>query len=245
MSWIAISNIIFVNIIVLLGLSYFWSGWNYKVFKPWLWLEYRKRKQLQKDIESIERKTEDKNRFYANWFILEQIDANHIPGDIVIVGSENVDLAVTINRHSPDRNLHIIDLFENHQVEIVRENCQGEVSRQSIDIKGVDIEKYKEAINSTENINFIKGIIHEEIEKINFPVSFASIDSVDYDDVITSLIRIYPLLSEGGIISVHDYNHNWDSVRSAINKFEAGIPENFIWYPDMYGSVILIKNKRK
>lgn len=245
MSWIGICNIIFVNIIIWLALSYFWSGWNYKVFKPWLWLEYRKRKQLQNEIVSVERNIEDKNRFYAHWFALEQIDTNHIPGDIVIAGSEDSDLPMVVNRHSPDRKIFVVDRFEKHTVEIVRENCQGEVSRQSIEINALDVDKYKSAIGPVDNIEYLKGNISEEISNIKTNISFASIDSVDYDDVMNTLTIVYPLLSDGGIIVVHDYNHNWDSVRYAVDKFEASIPENFIWLPDMYGSVALIKNKKK
>lgn len=245
MTWIGICNIIIVNIIVLLALSYFWSGWNFKVFKPWLWLEARKRKQLHKDIEASEKKIEDKIRFYAHWFAIEQIDANHIEGDIVIAGAEDADMALLSNRHSNERKLYVIDRYELHRVEIERENCQGEVSRQIIEINGVDIDKFKKIINDDENVVLIKGIISEEITKITNTISFASIDTIDYDELLNCLKHVYPLLSDGGIILVHDYNHNWETVRMAVDKFEAGIAENFIWLPDMYGTVALIKNKNR
>lgn len=244
MSWITICNIIIINIIAWLALSYFWSGWNYKVFKPWLWLETRKRKQLHTDIETAERATADKNRFYAHWMALEQIDTNHINGDILIVGTEDLNTAIVANRHSPDRQLIVIDEFENRTIEITKENCQGEVTRQQIEIKSPNKEQLQHTINSS-NCTLLQGSVSQEIEKLQNKIALATIDVVDYDELTKVLQHIYSLLSEGGIIILHDYNHNWDSVRLATDHFEANIPENFIWIPDMYGSAVMIKNKNR
>ncbi len=243
MSWIAICNIIIVNIIAWLALSYFWSGWNYKVFKPWLWLEMRKRKQLHTDIEAAERATADKNRFYAHWFALEQIETNHIIGDILIAGTEEPDVAIVANRHSPERKLIVIDKFENRTIEVVKENCQGEVTAQQIEIKSPNKQQLQSKLIG--NYQLYEGNLCEEVKNISTQLAFISIDSVDYDEVSTTLKHIYPLLSEGGIILLHDYNHTWDSVRSAADHFEAQVPENFVWTADMYGSAVMIKNKNR
>lgn len=242
---ITIINIIIVNIIVLLALSYFWSGWNFRVFKPWLWLEARKRKQLNGDIEAAERRAQDKNRFYAHWFALEQIDANHVPGMVLIAGSEDADTVILVNRHSPDRSLTVIDLFADRDVEIVRENCQGEVSRQQIHIKGINLDSLKASIGNATNVSFVKGHLADEVKNLSSSIAFASIDTVDYDELSSTLSAVYPLLSEGGIIIVHDYNHNWDTVRQAVDHFEASVAERFLWLPDMYGSAVLVKNKAR
>ncbi len=244
MSWIAIGNIIIINIIAWLALSYFWSGWNYKVFKPWLWLEMRKRKQLHTDIEAVERSVADKNRFYAQWFALEQIDTNHIKGDIAIIGTEDESTAIVANRHSPERRLIVVDSFQSRTIEVVKENCQGEISKQEIKIKSPDKESMLSKIGAT-NVEILQGNIGEEITKLSHQLAFVSIDTVDYDELTAALNHVYPLLSEGGIILLHDYNHNWDSVRSATDRFEANVAENFLWLPDMYGSAIMIKNKNR
>lgn len=244
MNWIGLINIIIVNIIVLLALSYFWSGWNFKVFKPWIWLELRKRKQLQKDIEDGERQTQDKNRYYIHWFAMEQIDTNHVEGSMIFAGIEDDAIVLTANRHSPERNIIVVDPFENRKVEIVRENCQGEVSRQEIDINSIDLEDIKKDIGKSSNVEYLKGEIAQEIKKIEGKIAFASIDTVDYNDLSTSLAQIYPLMSEGAILIVHDYNHNWESVRKAVDNFEASVNSRFLWLPDMYGSIAMVKGRQ-
>ncbi len=243
MSLITILNIIIVNVIVILALSYFWSGWNFKVFKPWLWLEMRKRKQLPSEIERAESHTQDKIRFYSLWFALEQIDTNNVEGSVVFASLEDAEMPVVVRMHSPERKIAIFDSFANRDVEIVRENCQGEISRQVIHIEGVDLEKLKQRIGESE-VTYHVGKPAETIADDSEKIALAVIDTVDSEELSSVMKNSYARMSEGGMMIVHDYNHNWDSVRRSVDAFEASIAENFLWLPDMYGSVIMIKNKK-
>lgn len=234
MSWITIGNIVILNILIWLGLSLFWSHWTHKLFKPWIWLEARKRKQLNKSIEDIERHTSDKIRFYSHWFALEQIDNNGIEGNVVVVGVEEPEYARLAALHSSERQVVVVDNFVTHDVEVVRENCQGEKS-----IDKVHIEKPAPTVfDGLSNV-----MIADEVGKIDGPIALASIDTVNYDELRLCLKTIYPLLAAGGLLIVHDYNHDWEAVREAVDEFEASVPENFVGLPDMYGSVILSKSK--
>ena len=220
-------------------MSYFWSTWNYRVFKPWMWLEQKKRKQLPRVVENLERSVEDKNRFYAHWTALEQVDANGVEGAVVVCGCEDSVVGQLASSHDPERRLYIIDQFEARKVTITRENCQGEVSTQEIAIGAVPEEEMRKL---TGDAVLLRGKLSERVDEISESVAMVSIDSVEYDELEVVLPKMYGKLSPGGIMIVHDYNHNWESVKTAVDRFEAGIVENFLSIADMYGSVIMVKN---
>ncbi|MEJ0056542.1 MAG: hypothetical protein WDN75_13355 [Bacteroidota bacterium] len=51
-------------------------------------------------------------------------------------------------------------------------------------------------------------------------------------------------MTEGGVIIVHDYNHNWEGVTKAVNEFLLTIPENPVEISDWQGSVMITRDKR-
>lgn len=243
MSLTTILNIVFLNIIIWIALSLFWSHWTYKIFKPYKWLETMKKKQINKNIANIEKRTKDKNRFYAVWFLLQQIDENLVDGQYVMLGIENEELATLIRSYNVDRNMIVISEFKAKNVEVKKENCDGKVTIQNIEIEHVEYDIFLKNMPNNEKTKVINNGILNELENINEPICFATIDTINYEEVYNSLIKIYGLLSQGGAIIVHDYNHDWDSVKTAVDTFQASILETFVAIPDMYGSVVLIKNK--
>jgi O-methyltransferase len=50
-------------------------------------------------------------------------------------------------------------------------------------------------------------------------------------------------LSPGGVIFIHDYNHNWEGLMRAVDEFSATIPECFVQVPDIDSTMMLIRNK--
>jgi O-methyltransferase len=73
--------------------------------------------------------------------------------------------------------------------------------------------------------------------------AFVHLDADLYQSTLDGLNFFYPRLSPGGCIIVHDYNHNWEGVTKAVDEFSETIPECFVEMPDMYGSVVLVKNR--
>ena len=49
-------------------------------------------------------------------------------------------------------------------------------------------------------------------------------------------------MSKGGVIIIHDYNHNWHGIPKAIDEFLQTIPESLLEIPDWQGSAMIIKN---
>lgn len=243
MNFVAIGNIVIITITACIALSYFWSHWTYKVFKPYTWLEKKKSKQLHSRVEQIEKKSKDRNRFYSLWYALNQIDTHQTEGQIVIAGVENTELPQLCRLCCAERNIIVIDEFKDKTINVTKENCQGEVTKHDVRIDWVTSTNLRAALGESNKNLIIEGKISDNINRVNTPVALALVDSVDYDDVLASLTHIYPILSEGGMIIVHDYNHDWQTVRYAVDRFEASVSECFVALPDMYGSVIMVKNK--
>lgn len=243
MSWTTILNIVFLNIIIWIVLSLFWSHWTYKLFKPYKWLETMKKKQINKAIANVEKRTKDKNRFYGVWFMLQQIDENLIDGQYVMLGIENQELAELIRAFNAERKMTIISEFEAKRIEVRKENCDGKVTLQNIDLEHVEYDDFTKSVPENNNTKIISAPIVNELGNLSEPISLALIDTIDGETVSQSLTTIYNLLTPGGAIIVHDYNHDWEAVRNAVDTFQAQIPETFITIPDMYGSVIMVKNK--
>ena len=107
------------------------------------------------------------------------------------------------------------------------------------------VEKVQRYIGAHVNIRYKPGFFPEttaglETEKF----ALVHIDADLYAPTVEALTFFYPRLSNGGVIIVHDYNHNWDGIPKAINEFMETIPESLIELSDWQGSAMLIKNSK-
>lgn len=245
MSFIQIANLIIVNIIIWLIFNYFWSNWSFKLFKPYRWLDAYKSKSIHKRLISAERHCKDKNRFYQYWLSIEQIDENNVDGATVFIGIEDAQYPAIASLARNEREIVLCDNFKNEKIEVVKENCQGIVSKQIIDINKPSISEIEHLMADNRQLRIINANICDSLEQLPQKIAFAAIDNVDYNNVLSALQRVYTLLAPGGIIIVHDYNHDWDDVHRAVKYFEASVDEFFTPLPDMFGSCILVKNKSK
>lgn len=243
MSTIAIINIIFVNAIIIFGVSYYWSKWTFKLFKPYKWQEKVNLKLLHKGIEEVERRDKDKVRTYTFWYLLEYLDESQIEGSLICAGIENTTIPLLMRLQNNERDMVIVDPFENKNEIVEHENCNGEITKEK---KQIDFVKFDDLSKHEEfamNTSIISGRICDEIVKVDKPMAFVEIDSVSFDDVYTSLVHVYAHLAKGGVIVVHDYNHIWTEVKAAVDKFQMSVPESFIPIADSYGSVVMVKNR--
>ncbi len=244
MSIILYLNIIILNIVVWLALSYFWSQWNFKLFKPYNWLEAKKKKEITKDILKIERSFKDRNRFYTIWFELKRIESTDIKGDLAEVGVYKGETAKVIHNLLPDRKLYLFDSFTGLPKQVIREDCDGTVRPQTVNFGSTSREEVSKFINGNKNIEIREGIFPETAYDLNKNTfAFVHLDADLYQSTLGGLNFFYPQLEPGGSILIHDYNHNWEGVKKAVDEFEKTIPEQFAHLMDMYGSVLLIKNK--
>jgi len=239
-------NIILLNIIIWLLLSYFWSYWTFKLFKPYAWLEDLKKKKTSKLIARHERKFKDKNRFYMLWFQLKRIKEQDIPGSLAELGVYKGHTSKLIHHMLPDRKLYLFDSFNGFPEQVIREDFDGEERPQTVNFDNTSKEEVLKYVNGNDNVEVREGIFPETakgLEQETF--AFIHLDADLYQSTLDGLKFFYPRLSPGGCIIVHDYNHDWEGVKKAVDEFSETIPEQFADMPDMYGSVLLLKNREK
>lgn len=244
MNYLLIINIVILNIVMWLALSYFWSHWTYKLFKPWLWLELVKSKKIDKNLVKQEHKFKDKNRFYTFWLQLQKIEKQNIKGAIAEVGVFKGETAKIIHSTLPYRKFYLFDSFSGFPKQVIKEDCDGTVRPQTINFSNTSKTEVINYIKGNENIEIREGVFPETAVNLEDEIfAFVHLDADLYQSTIDGFKFFYPRLANGGAIVVHDYNHNWEGVKKAVDEFEAQIPEQFIELNDMYGSVILVKNK--
>ncbi len=243
MGIMTIINIVIINIIIWVGLSYFWSFWTHRLFKPWQWLELKKRGMTAKDVESRERRFKDRARYYSIFFAMEQVERQEVAGQFVMAGVEEADLVGLLRSQCPEREMWAIGPLEASSVTVVHENCQGEVTEETVNVDFAAEEEVRRLMPDGPLNHVVKGNIVEGVGSVKGAVALALIDSVEYEGVMASMKALYPLLPAGGIMIIHSYNHSWDGVRKAVDQFMAGVPEGVVPLPDMYGSVAIVRGK--
>ncbi len=244
MSIIFYLNIILINIVTWIALSYFWNQWNFKLFKPYNWLEAKKKKQIPKKLLKLERTFKDRNRFYTIWFEINRIKSGKIEGNLAEVGVYKGETAKIIHHALPERKLYLFDSFSGLPKQVIREDCDGTVRPQTVNFGSTSKKEVITYIKGNDNIEIREGIFPETATDLNKETfAFVHLDADLYQSTLDGLHLFYPLLAPGGSILIHDYNHNWEGVKKAVDEFEKIIPEQFAHLMDMYGSVLLIKNK--
>ena len=238
-------NLVIVNVMIWVGLSYFWSFWTHKLFKPWLWLEQKKRGLIAKSVERRERRYRDRARYYSIFFAMEQVERGEVAGSFVMAGVEDSDLVGLLRGQCPEREMWVMGPMAATEVEVEHENCQGEVTSERASIDFAPEAEVRRILPEGEKNHVLVGKVGERVGELEGAVALALIDCVEYEVVLASLRKIYPLMSAGGIMIVHSYNHSWEGVRRAVDQFVAGIPEGVLPLPDMYGSVGMVRGSYK
>ncbi|MBS2096928.1 TylF/MycF/NovP-related O-methyltransferase [Carboxylicivirga linearis] len=244
MNTIQFLNLVLIVLAASFGLSYFWSFYTHKLFKPFVWLDDQKKDLLTKLTLKQEKADKDKIRFYSHWLQLKRIKAKNIEGDLAELGVYKGETAKLIHHMMPDRALYLFDSFSGLPKQVIREDCDGTVRPQTVKFDNTTPGEVLQYIGGNQNVEIKEGVFPETaIGLENNKFAFVHIDADLYQSTVDALHFFYQRLTPEGCIIVHDYNHNWEGVKKAVDEFEATIPECFIALPDMYGSVVLIKNK--
>jgi O-methyltransferase len=238
-----ITNIVLVMILVFIGFKYLESFWSYKISKPYKWAEAEKRNELSSELIKIERRYKDKVRFYNLWFQIEYIKKNNIKGSFAELGVHKGETAKAIHFMDQSRKFYLFDTFEGFSEKDLKYEKQKDSRFETIMFSDTSIEKVKSYMNGNENLIFKPGFFPDTTKGLEGELfSFVQIDADLYAPTKSALEFFYPRLSAGGVIIVHDYNHNWDGIPKAIEGFLKTIPESIIELSDWQGSAMIIKN---
>jgi len=243
MTLIQFLNLLLINLVALMALSYFWSFYTHKLFKPFAWIDAQKRNEHSKLVLKQEKNFKDKMRFYALWLQLKRIEKDNIEGAIAELGVYKGETAKLIHHLLPERDFYLYDSFSGLPKQVIKEDCDGTVRPQTVKFDNTSPEEVLKYISGNNRIIIKEGVFPATTKGIEEKLyALVHIDADLYQSTKDALEYFYPKMAKKGAIIIHDYNHNWEGVKKAVNEFEQHIPEVFVELPDMYGSVILIKN---
>lgn len=237
------TTIILVIVLLFIGFKYVESFWSYRISKPHAWDRAVSDKTISKELIRIERRFRDKVRLYNLWFQVEQLKKNNIPGAFAELGVYQGQTARAIHHMDTSRTFYLFDTFEGFTEEDLAQETQTEDRFSKEMFAATSIEKVKKYINGNANLCFKPGFFPDTAKGLESEkFALVHLDADLYAPTIEALTFFYPRLNKGGVLIIHDYNHNWDGVTKAINEFMGSIPESLIELPDWQGSAMIIKN---
>ena len=176
-------------------------------------------------------------------FLAEEIYRRKVEGCVAEIGVSGGEFAQKINELFPDRKIYLFDTFEGlvpREKEKAIALGWGE-KQYALDEKGTSPNGILKKMPYAANCIVKKGYFPDTFD-LQEKFAFISLDTDFYESVRRGLDVIYPYLSKGGYLLVHDF-HNLSYVesREAIINFcdENDIP--YVPLPDTGGSVVIVK----
>lgn len=187
-------------------------------------------------------------RYRTFEFVANEIQKNGIKGAVAEIGVFRGTFASLINAKFPDRKLYLFDSFESfNQSEYKEEVLQGNCEESFIDFfKNTSVEIVMQNMMYPDNCIIRKGFFPESMREDDKEVQFAFV-SMDVDleeSTYQCLKNMYPLVTEGGYIFLHDYNNRFlGGVKKAIQRYENELGKNLKKVPlcDEGGTLIILK----
>lgn len=218
------------------------TNWSYKISKPHAWDAAVKKGNVSTKLKRIERFYRDKVRFYTFWFQIERLKSKQIIGAFAEVGVYKGETAKMMHEMDPLRRLHLFDTFEGFNKNDL-ENEHVNDTNHAIDFSDTSTESVTKYIDGNTNIVFHKGYFPDTTKNLVVEkFAFVHLDADLYKPTLSALHYFYPLLTNGGVIIIHDYNHTWQGVSKAVDEFSKTIAESLVEIPDWQGSVMIVKN---
>lgn len=135
---------------------------------------------------------------------LQEVINNEVGGSIAEIGVSIGDSAETICKIKGDRKFYLYDTFEGHPDGYWVEGIDA--SSQEGRRHAANIEDVKVRLKKFPNLFFRKGIFPSTAKQDeNEKFSFVNIDTDLYISTLEALKFFLPKVSEGGMITIHDY----------------------------------------
>jgi O-methyltransferase len=238
-------NIVLVLVFLFLGFKLLEQKWSYRISKPYNWDEAVKKGEVSKSLRKLERTYRDKVRFYTFWLQIERLKNSNTPGAFAELGVYKGETARIIHEMSPGSDLHLFDTFDGfREADLSAEESNDDKFNTST-FSDTRLELVKAYINGNDHVKFHPGHFPgstSDLSEISY--AFVHLDADLYQPTLAALNYFYARLSPGGVIIIHDYNHNWEGVRKAVDEFSKTIPETFVEIADWNGSTMVVKNSR-
>ncbi|MCD4772018.1 MAG: TylF/MycF family methyltransferase, partial [Bacteroidales bacterium] len=239
-----IINFTLIFIVLFFFVKYIWSVFYDKTYQPVQWEHKVKTKQIPKELIRLERNYPDKVRFFNFWFQIERIKKENIKGCFAELGVYKGETAKIIHKMYPSRKFYLFDTFDGLKTNDLNVETGEAATYNTQNFADTNIDRVKNHIEENENIIFRKGYFPETTKGLeNETYAFVNMDADLHNPTKEGLLYFYPRLAPGGVIIIHDYNYKWEGAVKAVDDFMKTIPESLIMLPDMFCSVMIIKNK--
>lgn len=176
-------------------------------------------------------------------FLAEEINRRNIKGNVAEIGVSKGEFARKINLLFPNRKLYLFDTFEGLSAKDKNSALKmgwGE-KQYALDEKGTLVEEVLQSMPHRETCIVKKGYFPESFD-LEEELAFVSLDIDFYDSTKRGLEVIYPHLSKGGYIMVHDFhNLSFTESRNAVIDFCQENDVAYVPIPDAGGTVVIVK----
>lgn len=210
---------------------------------------YFQQKYCVDDLENTWLKQRDYVRAQTVELLSNEINDNNIEGDIAEFGVYKGEFSRYIRSVFPKKQLYLFDTFdsfreEENEKEVALGRCNASFSeafKQTSEnlVRSIFYE------DELEEIHIVKGLFPEslnnypDLEKRRF--AFVSLDFDFEDSIYEGLKYVYPRLTEGGYIMLHDYNSKLTGVKKGVERYEKEIRKKMCKVPicDEYGTLVI------
>lgn len=174
---------------------------------------------------------------------IKQIIQEDIQGDFAELGVWRGNTAAILAYYAKKncRKLYLFDTFEGFD----EKDLKGIDSEKQIAFHNTSLGLARETIGeNADACVFVKGYFPSSITQIHQDnkYSIVSLDCDLYEPMKAGLDFFYPLLSEGGLLLIHDYSSLcWDGSKKAVDEFCKKFNEHVVLMPDKSGSAFIRK----
>ena len=174
---------------------------------------------------------------------VERLRKSSIVGSFAELGVHTGVTARAIHYMDRKRQFYLFDTFQGFSSRDLTQESQTDDRFSTETFANTSVAHVKDFIKGNNNLIFRPGFFPDTAKGLeNEKFALVNIDADLYAPTIEALKFFYPRLVVEGVIIVHDYNHDWNGIRKALNEFLPTIPESLIEIPDWQGSAMIIKN---
>lgn len=214
-------------------------------YEPPAWEHARKQGRLSRELLKASRNYPDKIRLYNFWLQIQHIKKAKVKGDFAELGVYKGDSARVMHLMAPDRTFHLFDTFEGFTCNDLQPETGKAATYSTRNFADTSLNKVLKNIGGyPDKLKIHAGYFPDSTEGLQETTyALVNMDADLYNPTKAGLEYFYPRLSPGGVIFIHDYNHNWEGLVKAVDEFAATIPEKLILVPDLDSTVMLVKNQ--
>jgi O-methyltransferase len=193
-------------------------------------------------------KFSDKNFDYVRHAILElliyEIHEKGIDGSVAEPGIYKGEFAKFLNESFPGKNIYLFDTFEGFDKRDLEKEISNNFSKANSnkEFSNTSVNLVLSKMPYPEKVIIKKGFFPESAIGVGDKFCLVSLDADLYDPIYNGLDFVYPNLTEGGYILIHDYNNEtYKGAKKAVRDYCIKNNINYVPIPDTSGTSIITK----